>query len=273
MPHNKKIPDLRDEIFRDIEEKTAKGLIIADGAGVIAGTDRARREAAHLHLAVNRMMHEGSRVQEGDIVGVVQGKVKDVISADDYLPGCISKASGIASAADRFMREARDGLKIVCGAWKKMPFELKENLRRAVMTGGAAIRISNDPFIYLDKNYTEVFGGVGESLKATRHLKGYLKVVQVKGKFKDIGLEAQEAAVMGADILFIDTGNLNDLKTVIEDIQAAGLRDKVKIAFGGGIRLEDMGRIKTLDVDILDIGKAIIDAPLLDLKYEVKMGP
>ena len=262
--------DLRDQILQSLNGKKAGAFVVADGGGVIAGTDRARCEAEGLGLSVRKILPEGSIVKQGEVIADFQGNIKNVIMGEDRLIGHISKPSGIATAAHRFIKAAGDRPRIVSGAWKKMPLELKEIIRRAVITGGAFIRISAEPFIYLDKNYIEVFGGIEESVKAVSHLEGYLKVVQLKGKYKDIGAEAEQAVKVGAEILFIDTGDMNDINNVIERIQKMGMRDKVQIAFGGDVNLEEMNMIKALNVDILDIGKAILDAPLLDLKYEVR---
>ena len=151
-----------------------------------------------------------------------------------------------------------------------MPFEIKESIRNAVLVGGAFIRIADEPFIYLDKNYVAAFGGIGKCLGAVAHLKNHLKAVQLKGIYNNIDDEALEAVTLGADILFIDTGNMDDLNKVSARIKKAGRRNRIEIAFGGDIRLEEVEKLKNIDVDILDVGRAIIDAPLLDLKYGVK---
>ncbi len=262
--------DLRDEIFRGLSGRTADAFIIVNSAGVIAGTQKARDEAERLGLTVKTILPEGSHVNKNDVVAHFRGHVKEVAIGEDFLIGYISKPSGIATAAYKFRQAAGDRPRVVSGAWKKMPLELKETIRKAVIAGGAFIRISSDPFIYLDKNYIEIFGGIAESLKAVAHLKGYLKVIQLRGRYEDIGLEAREAARLDADILFIDTGDMNDIDNVAKEIRKVGLREKVEIAFGGAVTLDEMDIIKTLDVDILDIGRAIVDAPLLDLKYEVQ---
>jgi len=262
--------DIRDNIFRNLKGKVAEARIIADSKGIIAGTERANQVAQQLGLKVTRMVKEGSCAKKGDVITVVQGAVKQVIIGEERLMGCISKPSGVATSAHQFIRAAAGKPRIVSGAWKKMPIELKDTIRAAVLTGGARVRICDDPFIYLDKNYISVFGGIQETLAGVTHLHGYLKVIQLKGNYKDIGSEAKEAAQLGADILFIDTGNVADIHSVVESITSAGQRDRVQIAFGGGIKIEDIDEIKGLDVDILDIGQAIIDAPLLDLKYEAK---
>ena len=265
-----KMQDIRDDIFRAFKGKAAEGVIFAESNGIIAGTDRAIRVAQQLGLTVSHIAKEGSWIKKGDIITVVQGDVKQVIIAEEQLIGCISKPSGVATSAQQFVRAAAGRPRIVSGAWKKMPLELKETIRAAVLTGGASIRMCDDPFIYLDKNYISVFGGIQETLEGVAHLRGYLKVIQLKGKYKDIGSEAKDAARIGADVLFIDTGNVADIRSVVRNINEAGKREQVQIAFGGGVKIEDIDELKGLDVDILDIGQAIIDAPLLDLKYEVK---
>jgi nicotinate-nucleotide pyrophosphorylase (carboxylating) len=43
----------------------------------------------------------------------------------------------------------------------------------------------------------------------------------------------------------------------------------VRVAFAGGIRLEDIPELADLGIHILDIGAAVVDAPLLDMKFDV----
>jgi len=46
-------------------------------------------------------------------------------AAEEELIGWLSKASGIATAARRARRTAGKDLKVVSGAWKKMPLPLR----------------------------------------------------------------------------------------------------------------------------------------------------
>ncbi len=262
--------DLRDEIFQSLEGKTTRAAVTSEGHGIVAGIDSAKQAVQHLGLVLEEAVAEGARVTPGQSLMTVHGAVKPIIIAEERLMSCISKPSGIASAADKFVRSAGDRPRIVSGAWKKMPSEFKDSLRQAVQVGGAGIRICDEPFLYLDKNYISVFGGIRETLEGVSHMQGYAKVIQLRGKYGEIGLEAREAARMNAEILFVDTGELNDVESVTRALEEAGTRDQVKIAFGGNISISQLEKIRGLDVDILDIGKAIVDAPLLDLKYEVQ---
>jgi nicotinate-nucleotide pyrophosphorylase (carboxylating) len=263
------MPDIRDNIFRGIEMRQVIVSIIADDEGIVVGTDAVRQAANELGLSIDSLLDEGSPVSKGDKIGSFSGTPKQVAVAEERLIGLMAKPSGIATAARRFVEKAGRRPEIVSGAWKKMPGSEKEMIRRAIITGGARYRICREPFLFLDKNYVKMLGGVSESLRAVADLNGHLRVVQLKGVYGDIALEACEAVEHGADIVFIDSGNHDDLKRVGEKLRESGLRDRVKIAFGSGICLEDIESLKSLDVDILDIGRQIVDAPLLDMRLEV----
>jgi nicotinate-nucleotide pyrophosphorylase (carboxylating) len=243
--------------------------IIAEDAGIIAGIQAAEESAKSLRLDILQMAQEGQTVQRGDVIAKVSGNPKQIALAEDQLIGLVAKPSGIATATRNCVDRAGPDIQIICGAWKKMPLVLKQIIRNAIVTGGGYFRISRDPFIYLDKNYIQMLGGIKPSLQAVAHLAGFIKVVQIKGRQNDIALEACEAAELDADIIFVDSGQPEDLREIADLLNRKNLRDRVKIAFGGSVKIEDIDRIKDLPVDILEIGRQIVDAPLLDLKLEV----
>jgi len=84
--------------------------------------------------------------------------------------------------------------------------------------------------------------------------------------------DACAAAAGGAQVVFVDTGQVGDLEQVAGVLRARGLRDKVELAFGGGVELADLDTLRTLDVDTVDVGRAIVDAPLLDMSLRVTGG-
>jgi nicotinate-nucleotide pyrophosphorylase (carboxylating) len=261
--------NLRDEILSSVANRNVTASIIADDEGVISETDTAAEEAKGLGLVIDSILGVGSLVKIGDEVARFSGSPKQIAMAEEVLLGIIAKPSGIATAVSRFIEKAGHKPQIVCGAWKKMPPSQKETIRRAVKVGGGAFRITQEPFVYLDKNVIEMLGGIRLSLSAVSMLTGYVKVVQIKGRYHDIAQEACEAVKCGASIIFIDTGLKEDIQRVSVALVGLGLRSGVKIAFGGNIRLVEIDELKTMDIDILDIGRSILDAPLLDMRLEV----
>jgi nicotinate-nucleotide pyrophosphorylase (carboxylating) len=261
--------DIRNEILRKIDRKRVTAAIFVDEEGIVSGIASAEEEASKLGISVLRIVPEGGEVREGDEVIRFSGTPQQIVLAEEILIGLLAKPSGIATRANKFVKATKGKPKVICGAWKKMPFSIKEMIRKAVITGGASSRIESHPFAYLDKNYVELLGGIKKSLEAVAYLDNVSKVVQVKGRYKDIVSEACEAAEAGAQIVFIDSGKPDDATRIVEKLREMGLRDKVKIAFGGGVNLEMIGELQDLDIDMLDIGRHIVDAPLLDMRLEI----
>ncbi len=261
--------DIRDLIFRDVMNKRVIAILRVDGDGILAGMERLKNRAKEIGLRVLKALPSGAEVRKGDIIAVIEGNPKQIAIAEDLLIGIIAKASGVATAARKAVELAKGKIRVVCGAWKKMPIEIKELLREAIAIGGAGIRIIDKPFVYLDKNYVRIFGGIKNTLEAVKGIENRLKVIQVRGETKDIVEEAIEAVRYGANIIMIDTGDLSHIERVSKALRERGLRNKVLLAFGGNIKLEHIPILAEKDVDIIDVGREIIDAPLLDMKLDV----
>lgn len=264
--------DIRFTIFKQIIDKKFTAVIrVKSRQAVLAGMERAVNKAIELGLEVINAMPSGSLVRKNDEILRIRGNPLQIALAEDFLIGVISKASGVATAAKKAAEISQGRTKVVCGAWKKMPFEIKDLLREALLIGGVGIRISDKPFIYLDKNYVRMFGGIKQALDAVKHVEEREKVVQIRGEFKNIDEEALEAVISGADIVFIDTGNINDLRIVNEVLKDKGLRGSVRIAFGGNVKIKKIPLIADAGADIVDIGRDIIDAPLIDMTLDVEV--
>jgi nicotinate-nucleotide pyrophosphorylase (carboxylating) len=260
------IGDVREHIFASLAGRRFTAELIAGQPGILSGVQTATAQAANLGLQVDWRLAEGGELQPGTIITQLDGSAIQLTQAEERLLGCLCKASGIASAARRAARLARGRVRVVCGAWKKMPPELKGYVRLAVETGGLPTRILDEPFVYLDKNYVRLLGGISQTLWAVRHLPG-VKVIQVRGYNGDpVAEETRLACQSGAGVVMVDTGHFEDALAALEAAQAF---PQVRIAYAGGVQIDDIPRLAGLGVQILDIGAAIIDAPLLDIKLEV----
>jgi nicotinate-nucleotide pyrophosphorylase (carboxylating) len=194
---------------------------------------------------------------------------KQIAEAEEIVIGTLAKASGIATAASQAVSLSGERMKIVSGAWKKMPPPLKGMVRRAVCTGGAHFRICEPPMLYLDKNYICMFGSVERTLQGAEQLPGLRRVVQIRGKLASIAEETRQAVCGGGDILMVDTGSRQDLHDCQRQLRQMGCRMQVQIAFAGDVHLRDIPELRCEDIDILGIGKDIVDAPLLDMRLDV----
>ena len=81
--------------------------------------------------------------------------------------------------------------------------------------------------------------------------------------------ETVQAVEGGAQILMVDTGSLRDLERCQKQLDRMQARSRVQLAFAGGVRISEIPRMACLGMDILCIGKEIVDARLLDMRQDV----
>ncbi len=272
MEGNGKASDAEEDIFAGMAHKRATAVIVADEAGIISGAAAAATAVRQAGLEIVSMLEEGSEVAEGDEIARFAGAPGLIARVGDDIIGLLAKTSGVATSARAFVKAAGKKPRIVCGAWRKVPPGEREAVRQAIATGGADCSITERPHLYLDANQVEMFGGTREAVEAAARLASERNVVvQIKGRHGGVSKEALEAAECGAGIVFIDTGvNLDFMETAFE-LDRAGLRRKVKVAFGGDLDIKDVRGIKKdkFGIDIVDVGVKIADAPLLGMHLEI----
>jgi nicotinate-nucleotide pyrophosphorylase (carboxylating) len=265
---DEEIQDIRHQIYQGCMDRWVTGALIAEGAGVLSGINRAQRIMTSLGLSFVSDLTDGSILGKDQEIARVTGNPIQIVAAEEQIIGTLSKSSGIATAASRARVSIGKDCQIVTGGWKKMPLEVKDLIRKSAQDGGIDIRISEKPFVYLDKNYVRILGGIKEAIQKVLNLDQII-VIQIRGETEPIQKEAIEAAQAGANVIMVDTGQKDHLVKVVETLKEKGLRDKVRIAFAGNISLEDIKSLAHMDVDIVDIGYAILDAPCLPMRFDV----
>ena len=260
-----------EEVFRGIGEKRLEASLHSRSSGYIAGIPFAQKATKLIEIEAIWKKKSGEPVRKGEEIAQFRGTPEQIARLENIVIGLISKPSGIATAGHEAKTLGDGKIRLVSGGWKKHPFPIKSMILEAVTSGGIAHRLVDEPFVYLDKNYTRIFGGISKALQAVASLPG-IKVIQLRGEFADIAEEAREALSLGAQILMVDTGSWHDLDDVLMAIHQDKISHRVKLAFGGRIKLKDIPALVKKGLDILDIGSAILDAPWLDLSYDVVKG-
>jgi nicotinate-nucleotide pyrophosphorylase (carboxylating) len=260
-----------DEVFRSIGENRLEASLRSRSSGYIAGIPFAQKATKLIGIEAAWKKESGESVRKGEEIAQFWGTPEQITRLENMVIGLISKPSGIATAAHEAKTLAEGKIRLVSGGWKKHPFPIKGIILEAVASGGIAHRLVDEPFVYLDKNYTRIFGGISKALQAVASLSG-TKVIQLRGEFGPIADETREALSLGAQVLMVDTGSWQDLDDVLMAIHKDPMRHRVKLAFGGRIKLKDIPALGRKGIDILDIGSAILDAPWLDLSYDVVKG-
>ena len=260
--------DVRDALFYGIKDKAFCAALTPERDGILSGVAEAEAAARALGLGWKCTVDEGGALTEGEPFAWLTGGAKALAMAEEQIIGLLSKTSGIATAARQAVAAADGRVKIVCGAWKKMPPSMKQEVRRAVASGGAHFRICEPPMVYIDKNYIRMLGSVSAALAAAEGQSG-VKIIQIKGLGQSVSQETCEAVRGGADVLMVDTGSVDDLDQCLAQLDALAVRDQVKVAFAGGVHIGDIPRLAGKGVNMLCVGRGIVDGPLLDIRMDV----
>lgn len=261
--------DPRDSFFEPVAKARVTARLIVEDAGVIAGGSAAADSLAEIDMVPTLLVEDGTAVEAGTIIAEMVGSPKQIALAEERVIGQLAKPSGIATATARFVAQAGGRVRVVSGAWKKLPFSQKEMIRQAIMVGGAMPRIAEWPFLYIDKNFVRMHGGLAPTMAAARRFEGWTKIIQLRGEYGDISEEAVQAAAGGATIIFVDSGQMVDAERAIAALSRHRLRGGVAVAFAGGVQLGDIEALAGIGVDIVDVGRPIVDAPLLDMRLDV----
>lgn len=239
--------------------------VTATEAGLLAGMGFVDVHSAPAPAGTWRVLvKDGESVVAGQVLIEVEGTASELAVAEDFVLGPLGFASGIATRARIFREACPEGLRMACGGWKKLPAALKPLLRAGLSAAGVLPRLVEGDFIYVNKNAVRLLGNVTDAIAAGRALGHGPVAVQVRSV--EEGLLSARA---GAGIIMVDTARLQDLSDVHQSLSAAGLRAQVVLAFGGGVRLADLGPAHAAGAQAVDVGRAILEAPLLDLRMEV----
>lgn len=261
--------DLRDQLFDGLSGRRFSAAVVVTEDGIVAGIEGALCEAKAVGCTARALVLDGEFVAAGARILALSGSPKALALAEECVAGALAKPSGIATATRELVDRAGAQLQIVGGGWKKMPRALKEMVRHAVCVGGAHLRIDKSPFLYLDKNCVRMFGGVSATLKAVSGMVGYRKVIQIGDDGVALEEETRIAVEFGVSTIFVDTGEVGDLNCVMDALEDLCARNRVRVAFGGGVGHEHLDELARLGVDALCIGRRIVDAPLMDMRMEI----
>lgn len=256
--------NITEQLFRSVSGEH-RAIVETTEAGIVAGLGFIDASLAPAAAGKWRIVAaEGQHVEAGAVLVEITGTAAEIGVAEDYVLGPLGFASGIATRAAIFKHACPQGMSIACGGWKKLPVALKPLLRAALATVGLLPRLVPGDFVYVNKNAVTLIGSVESAIRAGIAVNHGPVAVQVKNIE-----EALFAARTGAGIIMVDTGDLDDLGAIHQSLIENNLRANITLAFGGGVRLVDLPRAHQLGAQAVDVGRAILDAPLLDLRLRI----
>ena len=249
-------------------ELEGKASILAKDEGIIAGGEVARQVFLRVDpsLKVELLIKDGARVQPGDIVATVSGKVISILKAERTALNFLQRLSGIASQTARYIAETQ-GLEVKITDTRKTAPGLRLLEKYAVRTGGGQNhRLHLGDGILIKDNHLTTLRALGIKIK---DIIAKAKQNAPQGATVEIEVttpqEALEAAEAGADILMLDNMSPEEMRRVVNSTPS-----HVKTEASGGITLANVRAVAMAGVDVISIGALTHSVKALDISLELE---
>ena len=233
--------------------------LAARQAGVVAGLDYAVTAFRLIDPAIEVVIEraDGSRVTPGDLIAVIRGPARGILTAERTALNFLCHLSGVATAT-RGIVDAIAGSKahVVCTR-KTLP-GLRAAQKYAVRVGGGSNhRFGLDDAVLIKDNHVAIAGGVGTAVARARAGVGHLVKIELEVDTLD---QLQEAMALGVDAVLLDNMDPAMLRQAVEVVGGRAITEA-----SGRIRPDTAPAIAGSGIDLLSVGWLTHSAAVLDI--------
>lgn len=244
------------------ERREAEVQLIAKAEGVIAGLDVFERAFTLLdpRTSFDARVADGDAVEPGQLLGIVRGDARVLLSGERVALNFLQRMSGIATYTRR-MAAALEGTKTRLVDTRKTTPCLRIFEKAAVEAGGGANhRYNLSQAVMLKDNHIDAAGGIAAAVAGARAHAPFVCTVEIECEDLDMVREALEAR---ADIIMLD--NMTH-EQMAEAVALIGGRAKVEAS--GNVDAGNIRALADLGVDFISSGALTHSAPILDLSLK-----
>lgn len=244
------------------ERREAEVQLIAKAEGVIAGLDVFERAFTLLdpRTSFEARVADGDAVEPGQLLGIVRGDARVLLSGERVALNFLQRMSGIATYTRR-MAAALEGTKTRLVDTRKTTPCLRIFEKAAVEAGGGANhRYNLSQAVMLKDNHIDAAGGIAASVAGARAHAPFVCTVEVECEDLDMVREALEA---GADIIMLDNMTHEQMAEAVALIDG-----RAKVEASGNVDAGNIRALADLGVDFISSGALTHSAPILDLSLK-----
>lgn len=244
------------------ERREAEVQLIAKAEGVIAGLDVFERAFTLLdpRTSFDARVADGDAVEPGQLLGIVRGDARVLLSGERVALNFLQRMSGIATYTRR-MVAALEGTKTRLVDTRKTTPCLRIFEKAAVEAGGGANhRYNLSQAVMLKDNHIDAAGGIAAAVAGARAHAPFVCTVEVECEDLDMVREALEA---GADIIMLDNMTHEQMAEAVALIDG-----RAKVEASGNVDAGNIRALADLGVDFISSGALTHSAPILDLSLK-----
>ncbi len=242
--------------------KKGEAQLICKGDGIIAGMDIFQRvfELLEPEIQVEKYVSDGAEVKKGDILAVVRGDIRVILSGERTALNYLQRMSGIATYT-RSVVKLLDGSHTKLLDTRKTTPNMRIFEKYAVRVGGGHNhRYNLSDGVLIKDNHIGAAGGVRQAVEMAREYAPFVRKIEIEVENLDMFKEALEA---GADIIMLDNMSAGTMKEAV-----AMAEGRAEPECSGNVTRENIERIKDVGLDDVSSGALTHSAPILDVSLK-----
>lgn len=244
--------------------KAQKGSVdlIAKQDGIIAGLDVYARtfELLDEDTQIEFQCADGDAVKKGQLLAVVTGDIRVLLSGERVALNYLQRMSGIATYTHEVV-ELLKGSSVTLLDTRKTTPNCRIFEKYAVRVGGGQNhRYNLSDGVLLKDNHIGAAGSVTKAIQMAKAYAPFVRKIEVEVETLE---QVKEAAEAGADIIMLDNMTPDTMRQAIDLING-----RAKTECSGNITRENIKKIREIGVDYVSSGALTHSAPILDISMK-----
>ena len=244
--------------------KAQKGKVdlICKQDGIIAGLDVYARVFTLLDdsTEVEFFCKDGDEVKAGQLMGIVTGDIRVLLSGERVALNYLQRMSGIATYTHE-VAELLKGSKTTLLDTRKTTPNCRIFEKYAVRVGGGSNhRYNLSDGVLLKDNHIGAVGSITNAVRMAKEYAPFVRKIEVEVETQD---QVKEAVEAGADIIMLDNMTTDQMRAAIDLIDG-----RAETECSGNVTKENIESLISLGVDYISSGALTHSSPIMDISMK-----
>lgn len=244
------------------EDKQGKAELICKQDGIICGLDIFKRtfELLDETSRFEAYFKDGDSVKNGDLLGIIYGDIKAILSGERTGLNYLQRMSGIATITKEYMAELEGTNTTLLDTRKTTP-NMRPFEKYAVTVGGATNhRYNLSDGVLLKDNHIGAAGSITKAIQMAKAYAPFVRKIEIETETLE---QVEEAVNAGADIIMLDNMDNDTMRKAVEIING-----RAETECSGNVTKERLKSIAEVGVDFVSCGALTHSAPIMDISLK-----
>lgn len=244
------------------ENKQGKAQLICKQNGMLCGLDIFKRtfELLDETSRFEAYFKDGDTVKSGDLIGVIYGDIKAILSGERTALNYLQRMSGIATITSEYAKELEGYSTTLLDTRKTTP-NMRPFEKYAVKVGGGTNhRYNLSDGVLLKDNHIGAAGSITKAVEMARAYAPFVRKIEIEVETLE---QVKEAVNAKADIIMLDNMDNDTMREAVKII--AG---RAQTECSGNVTKERLKSIAEVGVDFVSCGALTHSAPIMDFSLK-----